>query len=219
MPPSNPFSGRERSSTRPSARTTTKAAPRRNLPSRLRALRGNVSGSPRVKARHASFHGQSAQAGRFGEQMVAPRSISACAKSPARRDGSKRRRQPLDLRLCRRQFRLDREQPRHHALDIAVDRHRRQIERDRADRRGGVVADPGQRAQRREVLAGKFRRAARPRLSRKRADCGRARNSRARPRRAARRRGSLRQAPRPSASATEISRNRARPSSRWSAAA
>src|SRR5450755_2940558 len=43
MAPSSPFSGRVRSSTRPSARSATKAAPRRNLPSRLGALRGNVS--------------------------------------------------------------------------------------------------------------------------------------------------------------------------------
>ncbi len=40
---SRPLSGRLRSSTRPSARSATKAAPRRNWPSRLGALRGNVS--------------------------------------------------------------------------------------------------------------------------------------------------------------------------------
>jgi len=37
---------------------------------------------------HASFHGHSTQAGFFGVQMVAPRSISACAKSPERAGGS-----------------------------------------------------------------------------------------------------------------------------------
>ena len=70
MPPSRPFSGRRRNSTRPSARTATKAAPRRNLPSRFGALRGKVSGVA-ARARHdmSSFHGQSAQAGRFGVQM------------------------------------------------------------------------------------------------------------------------------------------------------
>ncbi len=87
MPPSSPFGSRERTSTQPSARTTTKAAPRRRRPSRLGAFNGNVSGSPRRRAAQASIHGQSAQAGLFGVQMVAPRSISAWAKSPARAGG------------------------------------------------------------------------------------------------------------------------------------
>src|SRR6185503_1788408 len=68
--------------------SATKAAPRRSLPSRFGALRGNVSWSPRAFAAHARFHGQSAQAGRFGEQIVAPRSIIACAKSPERLAGN-----------------------------------------------------------------------------------------------------------------------------------
>ena len=50
-------------------------------------------------------------------------------------------------RLGRRQCLGHREQPRHDPLDVAVHRHRRQAERDRADGGGGVVADAGQRAQ------------------------------------------------------------------------
>ncbi len=46
-----------------------------------------VSGSPRRRAAHELVQGQSAQAGFFGVQMVAPRSIMAWAKSPARRSG------------------------------------------------------------------------------------------------------------------------------------
>ena len=72
----------------PSARSTTKAAPRRNSPSAFGVRRGNVSWSPRRRASQRSFHGQSKQAGRFGVQIVAPRSIIAWAKSPARRAGA-----------------------------------------------------------------------------------------------------------------------------------
>ena len=39
---------------------------------------------PRRCARHSSRHGQAVQAGRLGVQTALPRSIKACAKSPAR---------------------------------------------------------------------------------------------------------------------------------------
>ncbi|MNL47317.1 hypothetical protein D3C87_1700990 [compost metagenome] len=51
------------------------------------ALRGKVSGSATESARQCGRNGQSAQAGRFGVQIVAPRSIIACAKSPGRSGG------------------------------------------------------------------------------------------------------------------------------------
>ena len=63
-----------------------------------------------------------------------------------------RGRQPLDRGLSGGQWLLDREQPRHHALDIAVDRHRRCIKGDRRNRRRGVVADAGQQTQRIDTL-------------------------------------------------------------------
>ncbi len=71
----------------PSARKATKAAPRRSVPLGFGAFTGKLSGSPRRRASHPSLNGQKAQAGRCGVQMVAPRSISAWAKSPARRAG------------------------------------------------------------------------------------------------------------------------------------
>jgi hypothetical protein len=88
MPPSRPFDGRVRTSTKPSARVATNDAPRRSLPSTFGALRGNVSASPRARAWHAASQGQMPQAGFFGVQMVAPRSIRLCVKSPKRRPGS-----------------------------------------------------------------------------------------------------------------------------------
>src|SRR5262249_393910 len=84
IPPSRPLGGRVRTSTQPSARTATNAAPWRSLPSFLGALIGKRSASPRRRAAHGSLHGQSAHSGLFGAQIVAPRSISACARSPAR---------------------------------------------------------------------------------------------------------------------------------------
>ena len=52
-----------------------------------------------------------------------------------------------DLRLGRRQRRGDGEEPRHHALDIAVDGRRPRAEGDGGDCRGGIVADAWQRAE------------------------------------------------------------------------
>ncbi len=56
-------------------------------------------------------------------RSMEPRSISACALSPARDGPSNVDASSLDARLRLRQRLLDRIQPRHHALDIAVDRH------------------------------------------------------------------------------------------------
>ena len=111
---------------------------------------------PSACATQTSLHGHSAQAGRLGEQMVAPRSISACAKSPARLGGNNAAASRLMIGLAAGNFLLDGKQPRHHALDIAVHRHRRGIERDRRHRRRGVVADAGQRPQRLKIGSGKI---------------------------------------------------------------
>ncbi len=48
---------------------------------------GKRSASPLARAVQSSINGQIAQAGFFGVQIVAPRSIMACAKSPARSSG------------------------------------------------------------------------------------------------------------------------------------
>ena len=78
------------------------------------------SGGPR----RARATDRARRPGGFGVQIVAPRSIIACAKSPGRVG----RRQPVDQArgspASPRQRRRDREEPRDHALDIAVDRPR-----------------------------------------------------------------------------------------------
>ncbi len=124
MPPSSPLGGRLRTSTQPSARTTTNAAPRRSFPSRFGALRGKrlrIAAPPR----RAIVHPGAERAGRLlrradGGAEVHHR-LREIAGARVRRE---RLRQRADLRLGRRQLFLDREQPRHHPLDIAVDRHR-----------------------------------------------------------------------------------------------
>ena len=146
-PPSRPRSGRRRVSTLPSLRTATYAAPRRNSPVDFAPLRGNVSASPRARAAQDSFHGHSAQAGRFGVQIVAPRSIIACAKSPARRSGVSAFGKLADARLRRRQRFFNGVEPRHDAFDVAIDRRRAPIERNRRDGSCGVWADARQFAQ------------------------------------------------------------------------
>jgi hypothetical protein len=57
----------------------TKAEPYRVGRLTLPALTGRASGSLPALAAHLSDHGQSGQAGRFGVQIVAPRSIKAWA--------------------------------------------------------------------------------------------------------------------------------------------
>ena len=90
MPPSRPRSGRRRSSTRPSPRVAQNATPWRVG----RAIFGNFFGKdswiPAARARQCAFHGQALQFGRRGLHTVAPRSISAWAKSPARWRGVRR---------------------------------------------------------------------------------------------------------------------------------
>ncbi len=147
MPPSNPFGGRLRSSTQPSARTTTNAAPRRKLPFPLRRLarkRLRIAAQPRRAIRHPGAE----RAGRLHRRADGGAEVHQRLREIAgARVGHERMRQPLNLRLGRRQFLLDREQPRHHPLDIAVDRHRAGIEGDRRNRRRGVAPDAGQRDQ------------------------------------------------------------------------
>ena len=88
MPPSRPLSGLVRKRIAPSLRTATKAAPRRCGFSAFSPRTGRSSGSPETMARQSSRTGQSMQRGRFGVQIVAPRSIIACAKSPGRSAGT-----------------------------------------------------------------------------------------------------------------------------------
>ena len=95
-----------------------------------------------AQAAQSGRNGQRPQAGRREVQIVAPKSIRAWAKSPARVLG-------VRLAASALQRRGQGKYPRHHALDIAVDRRRMCAEGDRRDGRRGIVADAGQRAQKR----------------------------------------------------------------------
>ena len=87
VPPSIPRAGRRSSSQAPSARRASQSVPCRSGLGALGARRGRASAIPvRCPAQRAR-QGQSAQAGRRGVQIVAPRSITAWAWSPGRRSG------------------------------------------------------------------------------------------------------------------------------------
>ena len=79
MPPSSPFSGRRRSSTAPSARTAQNATPKRVGFAARGAARRKSLGDAAGARLHGVCHGQSTQRGFCGTQMVAPKSITACA--------------------------------------------------------------------------------------------------------------------------------------------
>ena len=121
-------------------------------------------------------------------RCVAPRSISACAKSPVRCGGISDAASRLMTGFAAGNSSSTANSRVTTRSTLPSTGTAGRIEGDRADRRRGVVADAGQRAQRFEVVAEIRRRAVRPPRARRRAGCGRARNSRARPRRAARRR-------------------------------
>ena len=133
--------------------------------------------------RNASVHGHSTQAGFFGVQIVAPRSIMACAKSPARRCG-------VSVAASARISGLAPGSSSSTAKSRAITRSilpstgaGALVECDRGDRGGRIGADAGQRAQAPPRSRETCRRAARPRPARRHAGCARARSSRAPPRR------------------------------------
>ena len=127
-----------------SARSTTKAAPWRSWPVSFFCFFGKVSCRPAARARQGIIHGQSAQAGRLGVQMVAPRSITAWAKSPGRSPGTSSSVRRADQGLCLGQRLLDHEEPGHDPLHIAVDRRRLLVEGDGRHRRRRIGADARQ---------------------------------------------------------------------------
>ena len=87
------------------------------------------------------------QSGLRGRQIVAPISISAWAKSPARSARRQHARRPLDFASCSGDRLFERHEAREDAGDIAVDRRGLAPEGDRRDRRGGIGADAGKGAQ------------------------------------------------------------------------
>jgi hypothetical protein len=56
----------------------------------FRGLGGQIAAMPWPAPRRAAISGQMPQAGDFGVQIVAPRSISACAWQPGRTSGVRR---------------------------------------------------------------------------------------------------------------------------------
>ena len=106
-----------------------------------------------ARAAQSSRHGHSTQRGRRGVQIVAPRSIIAWAKSPARCAGTSAaasaRRRGLAAGSGSRTAKSRATTRSTLPSTAAV----APVEGDRRDRRRGVVADPGQRAQRRDVVA------------------------------------------------------------------
>ena len=109
MPPSRPLSGRLAQQHRAVAahRDEGRAA-------RAAAFRASAPVAETVRDRRdgaraqSSRSGHSMQRGRFGVQIVAPRSIIACAKSPGRVGGTSCSDHRADLRLRLGQRRLDR---------------------------------------------------------------------------------------------------------------
>ena len=79
MPPSSPRAGRWSTSQAPSGRCASQSLPWRCGFSGFFALRGRLAAMPSARARQGSRQGQRPQAGLRGVQIVAPRSITACA--------------------------------------------------------------------------------------------------------------------------------------------
>ena len=90
------------------------------------AARIGLGRRPSAPPRKPSCKRTAAQSGLRGRQIVAPMSISACAKSPGRSAGvSARRRRRRSRAAAGGDRRLEGEQPRQDARDIAVDRRGR----------------------------------------------------------------------------------------------
>ena len=148
MPPSKPFGGRVRRSTAPSARVTTKAAPRRSRPSALRALRGNALGiAARARAHKRRSKGRARRPASSACRWWR-RDPSALARN--RRSGRRGRSvsaRRLISRLRRRQF-----APRSRTGASPRARHCRRS-RPRVDRMRSPRSPPPCRARCREACA------------------------------------------------------------------
>ena len=129
-----------------------RAAPARRSPAAPASPASRPAAAARRRSRPAPGAGGRAR-GRCRRPAPAacrssPRGPSPPARSrPAAPRGVSRAARARSARLRRRQRRLDGEEPRHHPLDVAVHHHRRPVEGDRGDRRGGIGADPRQRPQ------------------------------------------------------------------------
>ena len=88
MPPRSPCGGRVRRRTRVIGAQHHEGGAAAQVAAAFFCFFGKASCEPAARARQGAIHGQRAQAGRFGVQIVAPRSIRAWAKSPGRAGGT-----------------------------------------------------------------------------------------------------------------------------------
>ena len=145
-PPHSPDGGRRTSSSLPSRSTSTATASTARggffvLGAGIVARRASAA-----RARQRVTSGQRAQPGARGVHTVAPSSIIAWLKSPARAPPSARTSSPARAPHALLQRRVvgragERIDAREHAHDVAVDDRRRLAERDAGDGAGRVRAD------------------------------------------------------------------------------
>jgi hypothetical protein len=96
-----------------------------------------------VAPRRPAIRGQMPQAGDFGVQIVAPRSMSACAWHPGRSRRRQARGERLQLRLGGWQRLCARRRAGHDTLDVSVEDRRGPVEGDGGDGGCGIRPDPG----------------------------------------------------------------------------
>ena len=155
MPPSRPFSGRSRKQHRAVLAQGDEGMATSDRPLWLCLAIGQDLGQA-LRMACAAWHeraeaaGRTARAAQRGAQIHHGLREVACALRWRELHGDS-----SDLRLGCRQRCGDGKEPRHHALDIPVDGRGARAEGDGRDRRGGIVADAGERAEVRLRSSGK----------------------------------------------------------------
>ena len=141
-PPKSAAAGRRASSTAPSLRRS--ASARHSSSGRSGRRRGAGYRSGCALPRHSAESGQRAHCGDRGVQSVAPSSISASLNAPDLPAGIS---VGTSFQAEARASPSEREHPREHARDVAIDQRRVLAERQRGHRGGGVRSESGKRAQ------------------------------------------------------------------------
>ena len=178
-----PRPGGSRPARLPSSRSASQAVPCRTGFAAFSARRGSSAATPARRAAQARARGRCRR-----------RARAACRRwrrDPSPPGRSRRGAPPASAPSASARSRgfaagsgaSTRGEPRHHPLDVAVDDDRAPVEGDRRDRRRGVGADAGERAQARLGRRGSGRRARAPPPARRRGGCAPGRSSRGRPRR------------------------------------
>ncbi len=145
MPPSNPFSGRLTSKYGAVAVAGHERGAAFQRPNGPRgSCAADFPQSPSARARQSSVHGHCRQDGCLGVHTSAPRSISACAKSPARASGTSDCASRRSSGLLFGSGSATRKEARDDALGIGIHRRFARIEGDRGDGARGIGADARQ---------------------------------------------------------------------------